>query len=734
MFAVKKILPMLMALNLFLSNTAVVLAQNTANVVGNDTIAGEETILKASNFPPNQLVNFVVEKADGLNINMSVKADASGRAVAYLDGYHTQKAGIYYVMAENSIRHGFTNKTSFMVFPAAVDAFNSTLEYGRTVIQADGQDSFEMKVVLRDAYNNLLDGHAVKLISSRKADEIKPATIDTDKNGEADFTVRSRAAGLSYLSLMDVGEDVLLDARPTVSFVDDVILTADIGGDVIQRAHAQDAGALAGFEILDVPNTIKPNENVSFKVRAVDSKNVKVSDYTGTVRFSAEGENSSGVTLPANYKFLATDQGEHQFNLGLSFAKAGTYKIVVNDLLDKFKKAEKTVVVGDGGAVVAAPAGSVKPMITAPVPGTYSQAEQTVTGTGKTSSTMKIFDNSQEIGSVPVGPNGKFTFQTPALTDGAHSLYVTNVDTITAAIVGTSEPVSVNIDTKAPLLEDLVLEPSTGIKAGSVINVKVYSEKSLAQAAVLFNFDIIKLTASIDDPSVYVGTIQAPADAGAYSLSVLLVDELQNEKTYEAAAKITVDSAGAVIDNSVKGPVANAGSTGATPTNGGELQPVAGAPSQVNGLIGYGSDKRVTLVWNAATDDKMVKNYKVYYGSDVKSLSQVVLTKDASTTWYVPGLENGKEYFFAVTAIDDEGKESSLRSEIISSIPFALEINTALTDFPVQPLDNGLRPAAYSGPFPDNTAKTGPELLLVFGASAALGAVWTTKKKVRRKL
>jgi hypothetical protein len=46
---------------------------------------------------------------------------------------------------------------------------------------------------------------------------------------------------------------------------------------------------------------------------------------------------------------------------------------------------------------------------------------------------------------------------------------------------------------------------------------------------------------------------------------------------------------------------------------------VEGLPSQVSGLIAYGSDKRITLVWDAATDDKLVQKYKIYYGAEVQS-------------------------------------------------------------------------------------------------------------------
>jgi hypothetical protein len=187
---------------------------------------------------------------------------------------------------------------------------------------------------------NPLVGHSVKLFSSRAEDKIQAKNAVTNDKGEIEFVVASSTKGLSGLTVMDTTEDAILDQRLSVVFVDGAII-ADAGGDLIKTAWAQDAGPLAGFELSEFPTTINAKQNVSFKVRAIDAQGLTVQNYTGTIRFSAEGDNSSGVDLPENYKFLAEDLGEHQFNLGLSFTEGGTYKVLVNDLNDKFKQGEK---------------------------------------------------------------------------------------------------------------------------------------------------------------------------------------------------------------------------------------------------------------------------------------------------------------------------------------------------------------------------------------------------------
>jgi hypothetical protein len=297
---------------------------------------------------------------------------------------------------------------------------------------------------------------------------------------------------------------------------------------------------------------------------------------------------------------------------------------------------------------------------------------------------------------------------------------------ISLETIGTSDTVEINIDVSPPSIDEIVIEPTTGIQPGSVIDVTLFSEENLAQAALIFNYDIIELNASTDDPTSYVGTIQAPGDPGVYKVSVLLVDELQNEITYDDAATVTVSEEGGTVESEMTNqeePV--------LPDEGETTeQQILGAPSQVTGLIAYGVDGRVTLVWDAATDDTMVKAYRVYYGSSIQQMTNMVETRDASTTWYVPGLENGKEYFFAVTAVDDQGNESENRSEIVSGIPFVLEIKNALSGqqsmLPLEQPD--LHSAAYSGPLPYKTPGSGPGVLLLLGGSL-LGGYFLRRKK-----
>ena len=129
------------------------------------------------------------------------------------------------------------------------------------------------------------------------------------------------------------------------------------------------------------------------------------------------------------------------------------------------------------------------------------------------------------------------------MNDGKHTVYAVMFDAAQTA-KGTSNTVVFSIDTTPPTADQISLDPTSGIKPGTPINVKVYSEASLSQAAVVFNGNITQLNPSLDDPSAYVGSVQAPDTAGVYPIDVVLVDQMSNEGSYKGKAQVTVSDQG----------------------------------------------------------------------------------------------------------------------------------------------------------------------------------------------
>ncbi len=65
----------------------------------------------------------------------------------------------------------------------------------------------------------------------------------------------------------------------------------------------------------------------------------------------------------------------------------------------------------------------------------------------------------------------------------------------------------------------------------------------------------------------------------------------------------------------------------------------------------------------------VITKYRIYYGTSEDVLEQNVETNSAVTSWYIPNLQNGIRYYFAVTAVDNKGFESEERSLVVNGIP-----------------------------------------------------------------
>jgi hypothetical protein len=86
------------------------------------------------------------------------------------------------------------------------------------------------------------------------------------------------------------------------------------------------------------------------------------------------------------------------------------------------------------------------------------------------------------------------------------------------------------------------------------------------------------------------------------------------------------------------------------------------------------SQSNVTLSWQAPTENADgsalvdLKGYKVHYGSASKTYSDTIqVTNPGLTTYVVQNLNAGK-YYFAVTAYNSTGQESSLSPEVSTQV------------------------------------------------------------------
>ena len=69
-----------------------------------------------------------------------------------------------------------------------------------------------------------------------------------------------------------------------------------------------------------------------------------------------------------------------------------------------------------------------------------------------------------------------------------------------------------------------------------------------------------------------------------------------------------------------------------------------------------------TLNWTA-NEESDLNEYRVYYGESSRNYGPYIPVS-SGTQYTVEGLENGKTYYFAVTAVDTSGNESGFSREV----------------------------------------------------------------------
>src|SRR3954468_19768282 len=84
----------------------------------------------------------------------------------------------------------------------------------------------------------------------------------------------------------------------------------------------------------------------------------------------------------------------------------------------------------------------------------------------------------------------------------------------------------------------------------------------------------------------------------------------------------------------------------------------------------------VTLAWDPSGDPN-VASYRVYYGAVSGSYAAYVQVSAPATNAVISGLFSNTTYYFAATALDSAGSESSYSNETTAQVPAATVPPTA---------------------------------------------------------
>lgn len=635
----KKILLIITVSILILINPALVRG-NTAGIEVFDTIAGFETLIKVFKAGSSGSIRLT----DPLQNKRIIKyEDEKGDFNIDISGNFVRKAGDYRVEIFNPQSNEVFAEAGFHVFPGDLSPKYSGIYALKQ--SANVREKLLITVKLQDEYGNPISNHNIALISSRNSDSVAPiskASDITDSNGLTKFYIYSNTPGESILSAADRTQNLTLKKRLAVRFKPALfnlggasVLNA-VGGDDYKLETRSLALADAEvkqvrkLEITELPDQTTANENISFKVRAVDSRGFVLDSYSGTVKFVSSDTNA---LLPGEYTFKNEDMGEHAFELSLSFKTVGKQTLRVKDKNNAEIKGEKEIEVLAGRS--SADEAGVR--ITSPLTGKYGVNTIEIEGQASANAQVSIFDNGQQIGVTRSANTGRFSFTTPKLEDGRHTLSAESNGQL-------SEEIEIIIDATGAKIENLKIEPNPAGPSQNV-SVELTAEQGLASISITFNGIVVDMDETRDNPGTYTAVITAPDEAGDYPVDITLTDSSGNESTKSEAALLKVDE--------------NLRTQGLT----------FRVPSKVTGVQTLPGYKAVKLTWRPSTDNTGIAFYKIYYGIDRQNLNRSVKTSDAATTWEVRNLENGVQYFFQVAGVDTEGNKGHQKSDVAGAVP-----------------------------------------------------------------
>ena len=609
-----------------------------------DTIAGYSTMIQTVKTDANTNLTVRVEKPNGSVLNLPARTNNFGYAEVELDGYHTKKAGLY--KTSTAKEYGdFGGTTHFEVFAGTFSPVKSEIITDKATLAAK-TDTLTVQVKVKDQYENPIKGHMVQLLSSRTEDIISTEGSNiTNEQGIAVFNVESSSEGMSIFTAIDqnVNQDIrerkkIVFYAPNQSF--------SIGGSDFSASllEAQNSSYDEEYLILDhfeveFPNTVQVNDDQNhLKVTAKDANGNTVRSYTGTIKIAVDGDDNAIIPSEGEYTFTEKDQGEKEFALAMIFTQVGNITVEVFDYeanqINTNLKGEKTITVVEKKQEVENTTTTSSDIeIKSPSNGSeIASPNVTVSGLALPNTNLKLMLDDIKVAEVQADMEGFFATTLRDLDDGLKEIYVIESEGMRRA----SAPVKFTVDATPPRIDTLSVFPEEAIYPQTSYTVTVYSEPNLDYAKVRVAGIEEPLTESAISAGKYEGSFFAPADLGTYNIDVLLADRMgnigdyRNQETLEVIEKIIVK------------------------------------PSTPQNLAAIPADGQLEVTWTGSSAQKVVDHYKVYVG-EVESALEVKSQSRAEKA-LITSLENGQEYFIAVSSVDTEGIESE-KSEIITATP-----------------------------------------------------------------
>jgi hypothetical protein len=272
------------------------------NITAGNTLSGYAITRDANN-------NFVANVAVTWTMIATTGGVVAGDLVPAGDNKSAVFTGKLVGTGQIEASSGILTKTptgTLTVKPAAASAF--VVSGIPTPITAG--TSASVTITAKDPYGNTATGYAgtVHLTSS-----------DTQAGLPGDYTFVPGDGGVKTIT------GVILKTASTQSVTVTDTTTPSVNGS--QSGIMVDPAAASAIVVSGIPNPVDVGTSASATVTAYDPYNNIATGYTGTVNFTST---DSKATLPANYTFVAADNGTRNFS-GLILETSGNQTITAGD-------------------------------------------------------------------------------------------------------------------------------------------------------------------------------------------------------------------------------------------------------------------------------------------------------------------------------------------------------------------------------------------------------------------
>ncbi|HKR65000.1 MAG TPA: hypothetical protein VJZ00_14805, partial [Thermoanaerobaculia bacterium] len=260
------------------------------------------------------------------------------------------------------------------------------------------------------------------------------------------------------------------------------------------------------------PANVNGGQPFNVTVTALDASNAVVPGYTGTVHFTS----TSTGTLPADYTFVAGDNGTHTFSVTLT--QNGGQFITATDTVNASITGNTTTTVHPVATHFAI---TVPPNTTNGVPFNITVSALDASSNVFTGYTGTVHFTSSSTGTLPAdytfvaGDHGEHTFSVTLTTNGFQS--ITATDTVNASVTGSG---TTTVSAPPQTATHFSVTAPANVTNGLPFNVTV-TALDASNATVMAYFGTIHFTSSS------TGTLPAnytfvPDDNGSHTFSVIL--------------------------------------------------------------------------------------------------------------------------------------------------------------------------------------------------------------------